>query len=308
MSRIKAAFLSGTITDNPLTIGATTINSAALAGLPVIASPDIAVLVLDPGGGDGAPEVVHITAHSSSATSATITRAMEGTTAREHVQTTPWTHGPTVMDFTQRKGTAIASASTLTLPDSDADYFEITGSTTITAVSARAAGKKITLRKTGSDCSITHHATSLILIGGTDKDFVVGDTIELISEDSGNWRQVGANNNTYLEAGMAGVTLTNSGTYYNDGTITVTPGTWLVMASFYVSDTVGYSHYNFAIREGSTVKRGTLGTSGTSAGYVAAAVVTVVTLTADATYYASMSNNTRGGSTGWGNIVAVKLY
>lgn len=99
MSRSRTAFLSGTITDNPLTNVATTINSAALASLPAIASPDIAVLVLDPTGSAGAPEVVYVTAHTGSATSATISRGQEGSSARQHASGIAWVHGPTLYDF-----------------------------------------------------------------------------------------------------------------------------------------------------------------------------------------------------------------
>lgn len=99
MSRSRTAFLSGTITDNPLTNVATTINSAALASLPAIASPDIAVLVLDPTGSAGAPEVVYVTAHTGSATSATISRGKEGSAARQHASGIAWVHGPTLYDF-----------------------------------------------------------------------------------------------------------------------------------------------------------------------------------------------------------------
>lgn len=99
MSRSRTAFLSGTITDNPLTNVATTLNSAALASLPAIASPDIAVLVLDPTGSAGAPEVVYVTAHTGSATSATISRAQEGSAARQHASGIAWVHGPTLYDF-----------------------------------------------------------------------------------------------------------------------------------------------------------------------------------------------------------------
>jgi len=110
MSRSRTAFLSGTITDNPLSAAATTINSAALANLPAIASPDIAVLVLDPAGSAGAPEVVYVTAHTGSATSATISRAQEGTSAREHASTIPWVHGPTTYDL---KGWRLEGSNTV---------------------------------------------------------------------------------------------------------------------------------------------------------------------------------------------------
>lgn len=99
MGRIRTAFISGVTTNNPLTSGGTTLNSASLAGLPVIAAPDIAVIVLDPAGSAGNPEVVYVTAHSSAATSATIARAKESTSAREHAVGTPWVHAPTLTDF-----------------------------------------------------------------------------------------------------------------------------------------------------------------------------------------------------------------
>lgn len=99
MSRVKTAFVSGTVENDPLASGGTTLTSTGLTSLPVIAAPDIAVIVIDPAGSGGAPEVVYVTAHSSSADSATIVRAREGSSAREHASTIPWVHGPTVLDI-----------------------------------------------------------------------------------------------------------------------------------------------------------------------------------------------------------------
>lgn len=99
MSRKRTAGISGTVTNDPLAIAGTTLTSAELASLPVVSSPDIMAIVLDPAGASGDPEIVHVTAHTSSATSATITRAQESTTAREHASTTVWLHGPTTQDY-----------------------------------------------------------------------------------------------------------------------------------------------------------------------------------------------------------------
>lgn len=96
MARIRANFISGTVEDNPLTAAATTLTSADLGDLPEIVAPDIAVIILDP---DGTPEIVHVTDHAAASSTATILRAQEGTAALEHVQTTPWRHGPTSDDF-----------------------------------------------------------------------------------------------------------------------------------------------------------------------------------------------------------------
>ncbi|HKZ19275.1 MAG TPA: hypothetical protein VJQ57_04125, partial [Acidimicrobiia bacterium] len=87
--RIRTDNVFGTTTDNPLTAGATTMNSAGLANLAAVSSAH-AIIVLDPLRADGAPEIVVVTAHTGSATSATITRGAYGTSAREHASGTLW--------------------------------------------------------------------------------------------------------------------------------------------------------------------------------------------------------------------------
>lgn len=99
MVRIRTAFVSGTILNNPLAIGDVTLSSAALSSLATVASPDTAMLILDPAGTAGTPEVVTVTAHTAAATTATITRGSEGSTARQHAVGVPWVHGPTTYDF-----------------------------------------------------------------------------------------------------------------------------------------------------------------------------------------------------------------
>lgn len=127
MSRSRTPFISGTITDNPLTNVATTINSAGLSSLPAIASPDIAVLVLDPTGSAGAPEVVYVTAHTGSATSATISRGKEGSSGRQHATGVSWVHGPTTYDL---KGWRLEGSNTTeqtTVAGSAVDLVTISG-------------------------------------------------------------------------------------------------------------------------------------------------------------------------------------
>ena len=103
MVRIRSNFVSGVIDNNPLAIGGLTLNATELADLAVVASPDIAAIILDPAGSAGDPEIVHVTAHSGSAGSATIVRAREGTTAREHLLSVAWVHGPTQQDFPKKE-------------------------------------------------------------------------------------------------------------------------------------------------------------------------------------------------------------
>lgn len=99
MATLYRNFLSGTISDNPLSSGATTITSGDFASLPVIAAPDTMWLVLDPEAASGAPEAVLVTAHTSGATTITATRAQQGSSARSHPQTTKWTCPVTQVDL-----------------------------------------------------------------------------------------------------------------------------------------------------------------------------------------------------------------
>lgn len=96
--RIRTDNVFGTVTDNPLTNSATTLNSAGLANLAAVSSAH-AIIVLDPLRAAGAPEAVIVTAHTGSATSATITRGAYGTSARQHAQGTLWVHASTIEDF-----------------------------------------------------------------------------------------------------------------------------------------------------------------------------------------------------------------
>jgi len=78
---------------------ATTFTSNALQALQVIGATQHMVIVLDPDGYAGSPEIVYLTGHVSSAATATLLRGQEGTTARAHLQDTPWVHSATTRDF-----------------------------------------------------------------------------------------------------------------------------------------------------------------------------------------------------------------
>jgi microcystin-dependent protein len=102
-------FASGTITDSPLTVGATSINSAAFATvLPAIAAPRTMSIVLDPDGDDGIPEIVTVTAHTAAATVVTVTRGQQtslgGSAARSHTAGTVWVLAATALDLNRGAG------------------------------------------------------------------------------------------------------------------------------------------------------------------------------------------------------------
>lgn len=98
--RLYTNNVQGTTTDNPLTDSATTMNSAGLANLAAV-SGNHAVIVLDPLRAAGAPEIVIVTAHTGSATSATISRGAYSTTPRQHAAGTLWVHPVTKDDLIQ---------------------------------------------------------------------------------------------------------------------------------------------------------------------------------------------------------------
>lgn len=98
--RLRSNFQEGNLTNAPGSAG-TTLQSAEFATLPVVASPDTLTLVLDPLAEGGAPEVVTVTAHTSASTSCTVTRAQDGTAARNLAAVgTRWIATPTRQDWT----------------------------------------------------------------------------------------------------------------------------------------------------------------------------------------------------------------
>lgn len=97
--RLRALAVGGLVEDNPLTAAGTALASAGLAAMPAVGTTEHAAITFDPDGVFGAPEIAWITAHTAAATSATIARGKEGTTARQHDRDVPWIHGPTPRDF-----------------------------------------------------------------------------------------------------------------------------------------------------------------------------------------------------------------
>lgn len=91
MPDIYQNFVGGELDVDLLTAG-TSMSSPALAALSVVASPNTMRIVIDPDGIMGEPEVVLVTVHTASAVTATVTRAQEGTTARDHLSGMEWVH------------------------------------------------------------------------------------------------------------------------------------------------------------------------------------------------------------------------
>lgn len=94
-----------------LAIGASSMSSGGLADLPAVASPDIAKVTLfqtDANGRVTKQEIVHVTAHTASATSATIVKGKESTSDQAwNGSSAPdsWVHAPTGDDWMPRAST-----------------------------------------------------------------------------------------------------------------------------------------------------------------------------------------------------------
>jgi len=81
----------------------------------------------------------------------------------------------------------IASASTVNIGAANAEYLEVSGTTTITAFDSVAAGVYRVLKFNGA-LTLTHNATSMILPGGASITTAAKDVGGFRSLGSGNWR------------------------------------------------------------------------------------------------------------------------
>jgi hypothetical protein len=64
--------------------------------MPVVTSPDFLKIIVEPG--TTSEEIIYVTAYSAAATTATVSRAQEGTTGVTH-SGKAWVHGPTALNF-----------------------------------------------------------------------------------------------------------------------------------------------------------------------------------------------------------------
>lgn len=113
--RLYVNFADGML-DQAADSSSTVLESTMFQSLPVVASPDTLSLTLDPRGEDGAPEVVTVTAHTSSSAQVTVLRAQEGTAARSHAPGTRVVLALVASDIEAlRDGLGVAESDILTL-------------------------------------------------------------------------------------------------------------------------------------------------------------------------------------------------
>lgn len=119
------------------------------------------------------------------ANTATVTEQLTGTSTS--VYATP----DSVAALWQR-GTDIASATTLSIPSTGGNVFNVTGTTTITGIGSAQGGRSLKLKFAGA-LTLTHNGTSFILPGAANITTVAGDMAEFINEaaadgSGSNWR------------------------------------------------------------------------------------------------------------------------
>jgi len=116
MARLRINFITGTLGAS-LGTGGTTITFNAAPNIGNISAPNYLPLVISPSSygvvGTTAPEIVWITSYTAGSTTATISRAQEGTSSPASWPIgTVWANSPTVSDFDV---TNLTSSGTLTL-------------------------------------------------------------------------------------------------------------------------------------------------------------------------------------------------
>jgi hypothetical protein len=85
-----------------------------------------------------------------------------------------------------KKGGDIASATSLTI-DTDGNYFDISGTTTITSFSSVGIGTVIRLHFDGA-LTLTHDSSDLVLPGGANITTAANDEAEFVEYASADWR------------------------------------------------------------------------------------------------------------------------
>ena len=96
------------------------------------------------------------------------------------------------------KGADVASATSLTL-GTDGNYFDVTGTTTITSIATVGVGTVIKLHFDAA-LTLTHHSTDFILPDGTNITTAAGDEAEFVEYETGDWR---CTNFTYANSSRA---------------------------------------------------------------------------------------------------------
>lgn len=98
--------------------------------------------------------------------------------------------------FKGSKGADIASATALAI-GVDGNYFDVTGTTTVTSIGTVGVGTTLILQF-DAIVTLTHHATDLVLPGGANIVTAAGDHATFVEYDTGLWRCVNYTRNAVI--------------------------------------------------------------------------------------------------------------
>ena len=121
-----------------------------------------------------------------------------------------------------KKGTDIAGAAALPIPNENANYFDVDGTPTITSISATNLGTGSLVRLHFDTVgTLTHNASDLVLPGGFDIEVNVGDEFTFLQYDTDDYRLVGSGQ--AFDPNTRTITGTDTATV-NDDTILASTG------------------------------------------------------------------------------------
>lgn len=201
------------------------------------------------------------------------------------------------------KGSDVASAGTINLSTAGGEYVDVTGTTTITAITSEAAGTVRRVRFTGA-LTLTHNATSLILPGAANITTAANDRAEFVSLDGTNWicfQYTTASGNPISGAVAPSnaqfVTLATDTTLTSERVLTAGAGVTLTDAGAGSTVTVATSGWVKIGASQTASSSATIDFTGLTSTYSAYAVVLDQVLPASDGVYLWMRTSTDGGST-----------
>ena len=173
------------VTGSALDLSTTSISSPGLAGMGAVTSPNTALICLfttDTNGNITAHENVYVTNHTAGNTSATITRAGDGTVAQAWPIGTTWVHGfgtADVADILSQMSVGPQGSPGAPGPQGDAGA---AATVSVGSTTTGAAGSSAAVSNSGSSSAAIFNFT--IPTGATGAQGVAGDKYQTVSSSS----------------------------------------------------------------------------------------------------------------------------
>ena len=124
---------------------------------------------------------------------------------------------------TWKQGADVASATSLPI-DVDGNFFDVTGTATVTSFATKGIGTFVVLQFDGA-CTLTHHVNDLILPSGGNITTAAGDIGIFYEYASADWRCISYTGKNAVFSGVTTGTVTASGDITSAGTLNATGDT-----------------------------------------------------------------------------------